>query len=313
MPPPEQEGGEVAAGIAGATVLVTGGNTGLGKETAVELARMGAHVTFTSRDRDRGAAALAEITERSGRDDVEVLHLDLGDLDDVVRATAAFAARHDRLDVLVLNAGVCRFGRRRETAQGFEEMFGVNHLGHALLTFRLQDLVVASAPSRVVVLSSDGHRIARDGLDWDDLQHVGSYDGFTVYGHSKLANVYFTVELADRLGGHGVTVTAVHPGFVETELGRTRPEDRPPGSAPSGGSKVDTSAFGTPLPVAEGARTQIWAASAPEAGALNGRYLSECAPVELGGPAADRAAAARLWSVTEELLAPWLGVPAATP
>jgi NAD(P)-dependent dehydrogenase (short-subunit alcohol dehydrogenase family) len=302
----------VAAGIAGATVLVTGGNTGLGKQTAIELARMGAHVTFTARDRERGAAARAEIAERSGRDDIEVLHLDLGDLDDVRRAATAFAARHDRLDVLVLNAGVCRFGRRRETAQGFEEMFGVNHLGHALLTFELQDLVVRSAPSRVVVLSSDGHRMAREGLRWDDLQHVDGYEGFAVYGHSKLANVYFMVELAERLGPHGVTVTAVHPGFVETELGQTRPEDRAPGKAP-GGPKVDTSAFGTPLSVAEGAQTQIWAASAPEAGELNGRYLSLCAPVELSGPAADRDAAARLWKVTEELLGPWLGVPAATP
>jgi NAD(P)-dependent dehydrogenase (short-subunit alcohol dehydrogenase family) len=302
----------VAAGIAGSTVLVTGGNTGLGKETAVELARMGAHVTFTARDRDRGAAAHAEIVERSGRDDVEVLHLDLGDLDDVQRAAAAFTARHDRLDVLVLNAGVCRFGRRRETAQGFEEMFGVNHLGHALLAFELQDLVVASAPSRVVVLSSDGHRMARDGLRWDDLQHVDTYDGFAVYGHSKLANVYFAVELAERLGPHGVTVTAVHPGFVDTELGRTRPEDRAPGK-PASGPKIDTSSFGTQLSVAEGAQTQIWAATAPEAAALNGRYLSQCAPVELTGPAADRDAAARLGKVTEELLGPWLGAPAATP
>src|SRR4051794_39725820 len=105
-------------------------------------------------------------------------------------------------------------------------MFGVNHLGHALLTAALQDLLVASAPSRVVVLSSDGHRMAREGLDWDDLQHERTYDGFAVYGHSKLANVYFTQELGRRLEPAGVTVNAVHPGFVATELGKTRPEER---------------------------------------------------------------------------------------
>ena len=212
----------------GKRVLITGGNTGIGKASASRLARRGADVVFTSRDAERGAAALAEVRAESGRDDVELMSLDLGSLASVRGFAAEYHSRHQRLDVLINNAGVIVLGERKVSADGFELMFGVNHLGHFLLTDLLLDLLRASAPSRIVVLSSDGYKMAPNGLDFDDLQSERDFDGLTKYGHSKLANVYFTTELARRLAGTGVSVNAVHPGYVATELGRPRPGDPAP-------------------------------------------------------------------------------------
>jgi NAD(P)-dependent dehydrogenase (short-subunit alcohol dehydrogenase family) len=293
--------------LSGRTVLITGGNAGIGKETAIALARLGARVVFTSRDPERGRAALAEIREASGNDGVEVLPLDLGDLASVRAAAAAFRARHDRLHVLVNNAGVAIFGRRRETADGFERMLGVNHLGHFLLTDLLLDLLRASAPARIVNVASDAYLLAPSGLDWDDLQHERSYSGFEVYGHSKLCNLYFTFELARRLAGTGVTVNAVHPGYVATELGRPRPEDRKAVSAGSGkgsdGGAPDLSFLPPPVSPADGARTQVHVASAPELEAVTGRYFVDCAAVEPNDVARDGDAARRLWQISERLVA----------
>jgi retinol dehydrogenase-13 len=294
--------------LSGRTALITGGNAGIGKETAIALAQKGARVVFTSRDAARGAAALAEIRAASGSDQVEVLALDLGSLASVREAAAAFRARHDRLDLLVNNAGIAIFGRRRETADGFERMFGVNHLGHFLLTNLLRDLLAKSAPARVVNVASDGYLMAPNGLDWDDLQHERAYSGFEVYGHSKLCNIYFSAELARRLGGTGVTSNAVHPGYVATELGRPRPEDRkPPANASArssgdGGGAPDLSFLPPPISPAEGARTQVYVASSPELEGVTGRYFVECAPVEPTAVARDATAACRLWEVSERLL-----------
>ena len=213
--------------IDGATVLITGGNTGIGKETAIELARRGARVLFTSRDPDRGAAALAEIREASGRDDVACLALDLADLGSVRSCAAEFLEREPRLDVLVANAGINLVrGLRQKSKQGYELHLAVNHLGHMLLTDLLLDRLKASAPARIVSLSSHAYMMCPDGLRFDDLQMEHGYKAFQCYGHSKLANIVWTVELAKRLAGTAVTVNAVHPGYVQTELGRWRAEDK---------------------------------------------------------------------------------------
>ena len=213
--------------IEGRTVLITGGNTGIGKATAVDLAHRGAHVLFTSRDAERGAAALAEIRAESGRDDVECLALDLADLDSVRACAADFLAREDRLDVLINNAGINLVrGARQLSKHGHELHLAVNHLGHMLLTDLLLDRLKASAPSRVVVLSSHAYLMSPQGLKLDDLHMEEGYKAFQCYGHSKLANIAYTIELAKRLEGTGVTVNAVHPGYVETELGQWRPEDK---------------------------------------------------------------------------------------
>jgi NAD(P)-dependent dehydrogenase (short-subunit alcohol dehydrogenase family) len=280
--------------LAGAIVLITGGNGGIGKETAVELASKGAHVTFTARDPARGEAARDEIRARSGRD-VEVMALDLARLASVREFAGEFAARHDRLDVLVNNAGLM-LSSRRETTDGYEMTFQVNHLGHFLLTGMLREQLVAGAPARVVNVASDAHKSARHGLDFDDLQSTRRYRGFSVYGRTKLANILFTRELARRWEGTGVTANAVHPGFVASSFGRDG----------------DTGRFGTlvfpllkpfALTPAQGARTQVYVASAPELEGVTGGYWVKSAPASPSTAAQDDAAAARLWEVSEQLVA----------
>ena len=217
----------MAFDIDGAVVLITGGNTGIGKATAVALAGKGARVVISSRDEARGKLALDEIRHASGREDVELIGLDLASLASVRKCAEEFAERFDRLDVLVNNAGIALTrGPRQLTHDGIEMQFGVNHVGHFLLTRLLLPLIRKSAPARIVNLSSGGYRMAPDGLNFDDLQMEQSYEGFPCYGHSKLANIYFTTELARRLEGGNITVNAVHPGYVDTELGHLRPEDK---------------------------------------------------------------------------------------
>ena len=281
------------------SVLITGGNAGLGLETAVALATMGAAVTITARDAARGDAARQEIIERSGADpqQVEVMALDLASTDSIRRFAEAFLATHPRLDVLVNNAGLI-LSERTETEDGFETTFGVNHLGHVLLTDLLLDRLKASAPARIVVVASEAHKFAIDGLNFDDLQCEGRFWSYRVYGRSKLANIYFTRALAKRLEGTGVTVNAVHPGSVATRFGR------------DGDTRLTTAlttfvARPFSRTPEEGARTQVWVASAPELEGVSGGYFSSSKPADtsLSKVARDDEAAERLWTVSRELLA----------
>ena len=281
------------------SVLITGGNAGLGLETAVALATMGAAVTITARDAARGDAARQEIIERSGADpqQVEVMALDLASTDSIRRFAEAFLATHPRLDVLVNNAGLI-LSERTETEDGFETTFGVNHLGHVLLTDLLLDRLKAGAPARIVVVASEAHKFAIDGLNFDDLQCEGRFWSYRVYGRSKLANIYFTRALAKRLEGTGVTVNAVHPGSVATRFGR------------DGDTRLTTAlttfvARPFSRTPEEGARTQVWVASAPELEGVSGGYFSSSKPADtsLSKVARDDEAAERLWTVSRELLA----------
>ena len=281
------------------SVLITGGNAGLGLETAVALATMGAAVTITARDAARGDAARQEIIERSGADpqQVEVMALDLASTDSIRRFAEAFLATHPRVDVLVNNAGLI-LSERTETEDGFETTFGVNHLGHVLLTDLLLDRLKASAPARIVVVASEAHKFAIDGLNFDDLQCEGRFWSYRVYGRSKLANIYFTRALAKRLEGTGVTVNAVHPGSVATRFGR------------DGDTRLTTAlttfvARPFSRTPEEGARTQVWVASAPELEGVSGGYFSSSKPADtsLSKVARDDEAAERLWTVSRELLA----------
>lgn len=299
--------------IDGATVLITGGNAGIGKETAIELARRGARVLFTSRDPNRGAEALAQIREASGRDDVAFLALDLADFDSVRRCAAEFLEREPRLDVLVANAGINLVrGLRQKSKQGYELHLAVNHLGHMLLTDLLLDRLRVSAPARIVSLSSHAYMMCPDGLRFDDLQMEHGYNAFQCYGHSKLANIVWTVELAKRLAGTGVTVNAVHPGFVQTELGRWRPEDKesfvseprkPEGATKAKREGPDLSNLPPPVSANEGAATSLYVAAGSELDGISGRYFADCAECELQPHALDPAQASRFWDVSQELIA----------
>jgi NAD(P)-dependent dehydrogenase (short-subunit alcohol dehydrogenase family) len=277
----------------GKTVLITGGNAGIGKETAVALARMGARVVITARNAARGDAARDEIRERSGHD-VDVLPLDLASFASVRAAAEKAAASYDRLDVLVNNAGGV-LGQRAMTEDGHERQFQINHLGPFLLTNLLREHLVASAPARVVVVASNAHKSARRGLDFDDLEgSKGRYRGFQTYYRSKLMNVLFARELARRLDGTNVTANSLHPGFVASKFAKE-------------GDLGWWGNIGMPLtrPFAispeKGARTSVYVASSPELDGVTGEYFEKSKIAKPSAHGQDDAAAARLWTVSAEM------------
>lgn len=282
--------------LTGNVAVITGGNTGIGKEAAVGLARLGAHVLITSRNDERGREARDDIAARTGNESVEVMQLDLASFRSIRSFAADVLDRFDRLDVLVNNAGLILL-RRRKTEDGFEETFGVNHLGHFLLTNLLLDRVRASAPSRVVVVSSNAHKGAKRGLDFDDLQGEHRYRCVDAYSKSKLANIYFTRELARRLDGTGVTANALHPGFVRSDFGRGGDL----GGLYGWGNKYLAGPFA--ISPEKGSRTTIYLASSPEVDGVTGRYFYKSKPATPSSVAQDDAEARRLWDVSEQLVA----------
>jgi NAD(P)-dependent dehydrogenase (short-subunit alcohol dehydrogenase family) len=279
--------------MTGSVVLITGGNAGIGLETAIALARKGAHVVITSRDTTRGEKARAEIARRSGNEAVDVMQLDLASFSSVRGFAATFLDRYDRLDVLVENAGVV-LGRRSVTEDSNETTLQVNHLGHFLLTDLLRDRLVASAPARVVVVGSDAHKNARGGVDFDDLQSERKYRSFSVYSKTKLANILFTRELARQLDSTGVTVNCVHPGFVASRFGRD-------GDVGVLGSIAMPLLRPFALSPEQGAQTSVYVASDPAVDGITGAYWVKCAPATPSDAALDDVAARRLWEVSEEL------------
>jgi retinol dehydrogenase-14 len=275
------------------TVLITGGNTGIGKATAIALARRGDDVIITSRNADKGARAADEIRRASGRR-VTVLALDLASIASIERFTDELMAIRGRLEVTILNAGLL-VTERRTTEDGFEEMFGVNHLGHFLLTHRLLPMIRRSTPARILVVSSRAHRRPKHGLDFDDLMNVGAFDPLVVYGQSKLANIYFARELSRRLEGSGVVVHALHPGVVATEFA---------GDDDARGLANLYFRFGRPFlrTPAEGAETTIFLATSDAAMRSTGLYYGDSKPADPTVLAQDDAQAARLWTASEALL-----------
>jgi len=272
----------------GQICLVTGANAGIGKQTARELAQMGATVVLVARNRERGEAARAEIAA-SGHT-VELLLADFASPASIRAMTEAFKARHDRLDVLVNNAGVYLM-KREETADGLEMTFAVNHLGYFMTTLLLWDRLLAARSARVIVLASDAHRQAK--LNFDDLQNRHKYAGFRAYAQSKLANVLFAYELDRRRGDAPITINAVHPGFVASNFGRN-----------NGGVAGLFMTRVVPLfakTVVEGAATSVYLASSPEVAGISGQYFTNGRAVKSAPQSYDRAAAERLWTISEEL------------
>lgn len=284
------------ADLSGKNIVITGGNTGIGKEAAVGLAGLGGRVVITSRNEERGRAARDEIVERSSNADVDVMSLDLASFRSIRSFAAGVLDRLDHLDVLVDNAGLIH-RRRTETEEGFETTFGVNHLGHFLLTELLLDRLRASSPARVVVVASDAHKGAPHGLDFDDLQSTRRYRWGKAYSKSKLANIYFARELARRLDGSGVTSNSLHPGFVRSDFGRGGDL----GPVYGWGIKYLAGPFA--ISPEKGARTTIYLASSPEVDGVTGGYFSKCKPATPSAVARDAAAARRLWDVSEQLVA----------
>jgi retinol dehydrogenase-12 len=278
--------------MSGQTCLVTGATSGIGKETALRLADLGATVIVVGRDPARGEAAAAEITALAPHAQVEVMAADLSSLAQVRLLAQEILARRDRLDVLVNNAGVLSTSRRL-TAEGLETTFATNHLGPFLLTSLLRGLLERSAPARVVTGSSAAHKQVR-AIPWDDLPYGARSAPGRAYPLSKLLNILFTAELARRLAGTGVTANCLHPGFVRTALGRDVTGVL--------GAVVSLALRFRPGP-ATGAATSVYLASSPEVADMTGGYFVKCRPARPSPLALDAAAAARLWTLSEELAA----------
>lgn len=275
--------------MANKVCIVTGANTGIGKETARGLAKAGATVVLACRNLEKAEAAREDIQRTTGRSDVRAMALDLGS----VASVRAFAKRvRDELPalhVLVNNAGLWTTARST-TKDGLETTWGTNHVGTFLLTRELLPLLEASAPSRVVVLSSALHY--RGTMRWDDLQHArGSFSGPAAYNQSKLANVLFTNALARRLAGKNVTVNAVHPGVVATELARDYPKFL---------VKIFHFFLLTPE---QGAQCSLHVATSDECATATGLYFEKSRAKKASREGLDEAAQERLWKLTEETLA----------
>jgi NAD(P)-dependent dehydrogenase (short-subunit alcohol dehydrogenase family) len=283
------------AAMQGKVVVVTGSNTGIGKETAVGVADMGATTVLACRNVTKAGEAQAEVKERTGNDDVHVVALDLSDLASVRRAAAEILERWDRLDVLVNNAGGV-WTERHQTKQGFEQTIGVNHLGPFLFTDLLLDRLKASAPSRVVNLSSVGHHMAMRGMRFDDLQSTRRYATMEAYGRSKLANVLFTRELAKRLDGTGVTVNCCHPGAVRSGFGM---DGDMKGLMGLGNRIIRPFEISS----ASGAKTSIYLSASADVEGKTGGYYVRCKPGHMSKKAQSDDEARRLWEVSEQLIA----------
>lgn len=281
----------MTTGMQGKTVLISGATNGIGQITAIELAKLGARVVIIGRSPTKTADTLKTIQTASGNPDVHSLIGDLSLMKDVRQVAASFLQQFDRLDVLVNNAGAI-FNERQETAEGLETTFALNHLNYFLLTHLLLDRIKASAPARIVNVSSDAHTMGP--LNVDDLQLTKGYgmQGFKAYSQSKLMNIMFTYELARRLAGTGVTVNALHPGFVTTGFGRNNK-----GLMSFAMNIVTLFA----LKPEDGAKTSIYLASSPEVEGITGQYFEKCKAKPSSPASYDEAAQARLWTISEAI------------
>jgi retinol dehydrogenase-14 len=277
--------------MTGRTVLVTGGTAGIGKATAIGLAALGARLAIVGRDLRRAEAAADEIRSATGNPNVDAFGADMSSQAEVRRLAAEVLDAYPRLHVLVNNVGGFWSGRH-VTADGLERTFAVNHLAAFLLTDLLMDRLLASAPARVVTVSSGAQ--SQGKIDFDDLQGERDYSGQTAYNQSKLASVMFTYELARHLDGMAVTANVLHPGVVNTAFGA---ED------PSLVFKVLVPLFRPFMKTPQqGAATSIYLASSPEVAGVTGRYFAKGRPQRSNKVSYDDGAATRLWQVSADLV-----------
>lgn len=267
-------------------VLITGGNSGIGKATAIGIAKTGATVVIACRDKKKGEKAVEEIKNASGNDHIDLLIVDLASQNSIVNAVKEFKSKYSQLHVLINNAAV--FLRNREvTEDGLEKTFATNYLSHFLLTTLLLDTLKASAPSRIINVASKHGGIK---VNFDDLQTTQNYSFLKAVGPTKLEMILFTRELAKKLEGSGVTVNALHPGLAKSNLLNDVP-------------KFVRFLFkvmsGSPEKAAE---TSIFLATAPEVGSVSGKYFEKKKEVKPGTNATNEKDAKRLWDISSDLI-----------
>ena len=274
----------------GKTCLVTGASDGIGYAAALELARRGAGVVMVGRNAAKTENALERIVQETGNSRTTFLLADLSSQQDVRRLAQQVREQLPRLDVLLNNAGAI-FLSRRQSVDGIEMTFALNHLGYFLLTTLLLDLLKASAPARIINVSSSSHHSPRN-LPLEDLAVPGRGSGYKAYGRSKLSNILFTYELARRLPGDGVTVNALHPGLVRT------------GIALNNGilGRIANFSIGVRgIDASRGAETPVYLAASPEVEGVTGRFFVDCRPVPSSPLSYDTGLAAELWELSERL------------
>jgi NAD(P)-dependent dehydrogenase (short-subunit alcohol dehydrogenase family) len=281
---------KLKANMNGKICLVTGGTNGIGKSTALELARMGATVVIVGRDAQKTSQVVQEIRTASGNPNVDSLLADLSSQQEVRRLAHEFKNKYSQLHVLLNNAGAV-FMQRQLSADDIEMTFALNHLASFLLTNLLLDVIKASAPARIINVSSNAHTTGK--IEFDNLQGERNYSP-RVYENSKLANILFTMELAGRLEGTGVAVNALHPGFTAT------------GFAKNNGKVMDTlvSIF-APLVARspeKGAETSIFLASSPSVEGMTGKYFYDSQMIAAAPQATDMVVARKLWEASTELI-----------
>jgi NAD(P)-dependent dehydrogenase (short-subunit alcohol dehydrogenase family) len=277
--------------MAGKTCMVTGATSGIGKWTALGLAKLGSAVVIVSRNEKKCKATAAWIRGKTGNASVDFLVADLSDQIQVRAAAAEFKRRYGRLDVLVNNAGA-RFMKSLKSGQGLEMTLALNHLGPFLLTNLLLDVLRASAPARVINVSSGSQT---SGIDFENLKEWRSYDGRKAYSQSKLANVLFTLELSRRLEGSGVTANAVDPGGVATNFNRNN------GWLYWLRHVLAHVKAGNLIGPATAAKTNIYLAASSDVAEVSGSYFYEKKVIPASEAAMDRGAAERLWQVSAVL------------
>ncbi|KAL7632836.1 UNVERIFIED_CONTAM: hypothetical protein RMT77_016833 [Armadillidium vulgare] len=283
------------ARIDGKTVIITGGNTGIGKETARDLAKRGGKITILCRNTEKGKAAAEEICKETNSV-IDVQELDLADLESVRKCAAILKEKIPKIDILINNAGVMTTPQM-ETKDGFELQLGTNHFGHFLFTLLLLDNIKAASPSRIINVSSLAHEGGK--MHWDDIHMKKNYNAVAAYNQSKLANVLFTKSLGEKLEGTGVTTYALHPGVVATELARHIKS--------TFGSCVNNITnfvlrFFAKTPV-QGAQTTIYCAVDEALAKETGKYYSGCKKKKPSSRARNKEDAERLWKISLEAVA----------
>lgn len=276
----------MSAALRGKTCLITGATFGIGKTTALGLARQGARVVIVGRDAGRAAETASWLKREAGSDRVDFLVADLSSQAEIRRLAEEFKRTQDRLDILINNAGAM-FAKRETTVDGFERTWALNHLAYVLLTFELLDYLQFSAPARMINVASRAH--ARFALDLADLQGARDYSSFKAYCRSKLANVVFTYALARRLDGAQVSVNCLHPGVVATGIARNM----------NGLFRLAFSAVKPLLTTPEdGAATSIYLASSPEAAGVTGKYFAKCKQAPSSPASYDQALQEQIWGIS---------------
>ncbi len=271
-------------------VIVTGANSGLGKVTSIEIAKTGANVVMLCRNRERGEKALNEVQAISGNNSANMMLCDLGSGKSIEEFCSEFKKRYSRLDVLVNNAGVM-LPERQKTVDGYELQFGVNYLGHFLLTNLLLDLLLANSPSRIINISSLAHKLGK--IHFEDINLTKRFSTFKAYSQSKLAIILFTYELAERLSGSGVTVNCLHPGVVATGIGA----DRDKGTA-SFSNLAMNMFFKSPE---KGAETAVYLAISPDVEGVTGKYFCNKRTIPSSKRSYSISDRKRLWDLSEEM------------